>query len=231
SATQEAPTFRAAVALVHIDAEVTDHEGRILADLTKEDFRVFDEGKEQQLTDFSADLDPLDLILLFDISGSMRAVVQKVAEAAHEGLAELRPGDRVSVMVFNSRSRVVSPFTEDLEAVRRTIQEEVVGLRFGGGTLIQAACDDAALRFLHEKRTSRRRAVLIITDNMGMRTRKDSSVIRDFWEADAILSGLIIRNEKFTAMHNVAMVMNPHLIALNPGMRGIAAKTGGEGAP
>ena len=227
-ATQEPATFRTGVALVHVDAEVTDHEGRILAGLTKDDFRVFDEGKEQTITGFSADLEPLDLILLFDISGSMRAVVQRAAEGAREGLAELRAGDRVSVMVFNSRSRVVSGFTEDLEAVRRTIQEEVAELRFGGGTMIQAACDDAALRFLKEKRTNRRRAVLIITDNMGMRTRKDSSVIRDFWEADAILSGLIIRNEKYQAMHNVAMVMNPHLIALNAGMRGIATKTGGD---
>jgi VWFA-related protein len=225
---QEPATFHADVALVHIDAEVTDHEGRILGELTRDDFRVFDEGKEQQVTGFSADLEPLDLILLFDISGSMRAVVQKVADASHEGLAELRTGDRVSVMVFNSRSRVVSGFTEDLEAVRRTIQEEVAGYRFGGGTLIQAACDDAALRFLREKRTTRRRAVLIVTDNMGMRTRKDSTVIRDFWEADAILSGLIIRNDKYQAMHNVAMVMNPHLIALNAGMRGIATKTGGD---
>jgi len=225
---QESPTFRAAVALVHIDAEVTDRESRILAGLTRDDFRVFDEGKEQQITDFSSDLEPLDLILLFDVSGSMRVVVQKVAVAAREGLTELRPGDRVSVMVFNTRSRVVSRFTEDLDAVRRTIQEDVVGLRFGGGTLIQAACDDAALRFLQEKRTSRRRAVLIITDNMGMRTRKDASVVRDFWEADAILSGLIVRNEKSQAIHNMAMVMNPHLIALNAGMRGIAAKTGGD---
>jgi len=224
----DAPTFRAAVALVHVDAEVSDRDGRIVADLTKGDFRVFDEGKEQQITDFSADLEPLDLILLFDISGSMRVVVERVAQAAREGLAELRSGDRVSVMVFNSRSRVVSGFTEDLEAVRRTIQEEVLGLRFGGGTLIQAACDDAALRFLHEKRTNRRRAVLIVTDNMGMRTRKDSSVIRDFWEADAILSGLIIRNEKFEAVHNVATVMNPSILLLNAGMRGIAAKTGGD---
>jgi hypothetical protein len=63
---------------------------------------------------------------------------------------------------------------------------------------------------------------------MGMRTRKDSTVVRDFWEADAILSGLIIRNEKFQAVHNVAMIMNPHLIALNAGMRGIATKTGGD---
>src|SRR5439155_10268315 len=96
---QASPTFHANVALVHVDAEVTDRDGRIVAGLSKPDFRVFDDGQEQHITGFSADLEPLDLILLFDISGSMRAVVQRVADAARDGLAELRPGDRVSVMV------------------------------------------------------------------------------------------------------------------------------------
>src|SRR5690348_14506474 len=125
---QTAPVFRAGVSLVHVDAEVTSADGRILTGLSKEDFRVFDEGKEQPLVHFSAEEQPLDLILLFDISGSMRAVVAAVAAAAHEGFRELRPGDRVSVMVFNTRTRVMLPFTEDLDAVERTIRTGVLGL-------------------------------------------------------------------------------------------------------
>src|SRR5262249_15667968 len=165
--------------------------------LQKADFRVFDEHKEQEIVHFSSDLEPLDLILLFDISGSMRAVVQEVAAATHEAFQVLRQGDRVSIMVFNTSSRVIAPFTEDLGAGDRTIVTDVLGLRFGGGTKIQSAVDDAALRFLHEQRTARRRAVLVITDNIGLRTRKESTVVRDFWEADAILSGLIVRNVKY----------------------------------
>jgi len=131
-------------------------------------------------------------------------------------------------MVFNSDSRVVSPFTEDLDAVERTIHDDVLGGRFGGGTLIQSAVDDAALRFLHEKKTQRRRAVLIITDNIGMRTRREESVVRDFWEADAILSGLIVRNPAFQAMHTIGMIMGPQNLIMQAGMKGIAAKTGGD---
>jgi VWFA-related protein len=225
-----APVFRTGVALVHVDAEVTQ-DGRTLTGFTKDDFRVFDERKVQPVLHFSAEEEPLDLILLFDVSGSMRAVVESVAAATRQGLHELRPGDRVCVMVFNSSSREVAPFTEDLDAVERTIHDQVLGSRFGGGTLIQAAVDDAALKFMHQPRNQRRRAVLIVTDNMGMRTRREQSVVRDFWEADALLSGLIVSNPLFRTMHTVGIVLGPQNLLMQAGMKGIAAKTGGDAIP
>ena len=225
---QDDVVFRSGVALVHIDTEVTSADGSILAGLSKGDFRVLDERKEQTILHFAAEEEPLDLILLFDISGSMRAVVEGVAAAAHQGLRELRQGDRVSVMVFNTHARVVAPFTEDLDAVDRAIQDDILGLNFGGGTFIQAAVDDAALRFLHEKRTQRRRAVLIVTDNIGTRTRREESVVRDFWEADALLSGLIVSNPAFQTLRTVGIIMGPQNLLMQAGMKGIALKTGGD---
>ncbi len=230
ASSQDDPVFRTGVALVHVDAEVTQ-DGRTLTGFTKEDFRVFDERKEQPVLHFSADQEPLDLILLFDVSGSMKAVVESVAAATRRGLQELRSGDRVCVMVFNSRSREVAPFTEDLDAVERTIHDQVLESRFGGGTLIQAAVDDAALKFMHEPRNQRRRAVLIVTDNMGMRTRREQSVVRDFWEADALLTGLIVSNPVFRTMHTVGMILGPQNLLMQAGMKGIAAKTGGDAIP
>jgi VWFA-related protein len=225
---QDSAVFRAHVSLVHVDAEVVAPDGRILTGLSRNDFLILDEGKNQPIVDFSAEEQPLDLILLFDISGSMRPNVQAVGAAARQGLAELRPGDRVSVMVFNTRSRVVAPFSEDLDAIERTIREDVMALNFGGGTLIQKAVDDAARRFFDEPRTQRRRAVLIITDNYGLRTRRDESVVRDFWEADALLSGLIIHNPAAAALHTVQTVLGPEMLLMQAGMKGIAEKTGGD---
>jgi VWFA-related protein len=225
---QDPVTFHAGVSLVHVDAEVLGDDGRILTGFHKEDFRVFDERKEQPILQFAAEEQPLDLILLFDISGSMRGVVQDVANAAHQGLHELQSGDRVCVMVFNSGSREIAPFTEDLDAVDRTIQNDVLGLNFGGGTLIQAAVSDAAMRFRREPHTERRRAVLIITDNMGRRTRREASVVEEFWESDAILSGLIVRNPAYQAMRTVGIILGPQNLAMQAGMKGIAEKTGGD---
>lgn len=177
---------------------------------------------------FSAGQEALDLVLLFDISASMRPKVQAVAAAAHEGVQELRPGDRVAIMAFNTRSRVVAPFTMDLVAVQRSIQEDVLSLHFGGGTYIQNAVSDAAKRLMGEPRGGRRRAILIITDNFGRRTRRASSVLRELWEADALLTGLIVRSTAVQTVHTIFSVTHPYMYALEAGIKGIAEKTGGD---
>jgi VWFA-related protein len=231
SGAQETPTFKTRVSLVHVDAEVVGEDGRIVTGFTKDDFRVLDQGKEQPILHFSSGEDPLDLILLFDISGSMKPKVQEVAAAAREGVQELRQGDRVAIMVFNTHTRLVLPFTNDLERVQQSIRSDILALPFGGGTFIQSAVSDAAKRFLREPRTARRRAVLIITDDMGMRTQRESSVVRELWEADALLSGLIVRAGVYQAVNVVSTIMNPSRIAMQAGVRGIAAKTGGDFIP
>jgi hypothetical protein len=114
---QDAPVFQAEVSQVHVDAEVLTPEGRVLTGLTSRDFRVYDEGTEQRVLACRTDEEPLDIILLIDKSGSMRRAPQKVAAAAHSAFAELRPGDRVALMTFESSGRLVSTFTQDLQLV------------------------------------------------------------------------------------------------------------------
>lgn len=225
---QETPTFRSGISLIHADAEVASRDGRILNGFTKDDFRVLDEGKEQPIVHFSAGEEALDLILLFDISGSMRPKVQGVAAAAREGVQELRPGDRVAIMAFNRRSRMVAPFTQDMAAVQRSIQQDVLSLPFGGGTYIQSAVSDAGKVFRAEPVTGRRRAILVITDNFGQRTRSESSVVSELWEADALLTGLIVRSAAAQTAHTIFTVTHPYMYGLQAGVRGIAEKTGGD---
>jgi VWFA-related protein len=225
---QEAPTFKIGVSLVHVDAEVVSEDGRILTGFGKSDFRVLDDGKEQPIRQFSAGDEALDLILLFDVSGSMRPKVQEVAAAAREGVQELRHGDRVAIMVFNTRTRMVAPFTDDLEAVQRSIQEDVMSLPFGGGTFIQSAVSDAAKRIMREPRSERRRAVLIITDDYGQRTHRESTVVHDLWEADALLTGLIVRSQAVQTFQTINTIMHPYMFGLQVGVKGIAEKTGGD---
>src|ERR1022692_2058991 len=106
---QESPAFRTGVSLVHVDAEVTDGTGP-LSGFHKEDFLITDNRVPQHILYFSQDVEPLDLILLFDISGSMRPKIEKVAilgsmrpkiekvaASSRKALAELRAGDRVAV--------------------------------------------------------------------------------------------------------------------------------------
>lgn len=225
---QDSATFRTGVSLVHIDAEVTSAEGRIVSGLGKDDFRIFDDGKEEPIRGFSAGDAALDLILLFDVSGSMRPKVQQVVSAAREGMAELRQGDRVAVMVFDTKTRVVLPFTSDLDRVEHSMREELPRERYNGGTFIQSAVSEAARSFLRTKRTERRRAILIVTDNLGQRTRRESTVIRELWEADALLTALVVRGGVTATLRTVHAYLHPVLMV---GVRGIADKTGGDFLP
>jgi VWFA-related protein len=224
---QETPQFRSDVALVHVDVEVTDGT-RTLDGFHKDDFAVKDKGAPQSILYFSQDEEPLDLILLFDVSGSMKTSVERVAASAHTALAELRPGDRVAVMVFSGHSRLIAPFTERFDQVENDVNDVVMS-RFGGSTHLLAAVDDAAKYFLAQPGAHRRRAVLILTDNYGQRSRRASTVIHNLWEADASLSGLIIRSGADVALNTSAMVMNPALgLLLREGMDGVADQTGGD---
>jgi VWFA-related protein len=95
---QESTVFKTSVSLVHVDAEVTDGT-RLLAGLHKEDFQVFDNGAPQTILYFSHEETPLDLILLFDISGSMMPKLKKLAASAHASLAQLNSQARVRARV------------------------------------------------------------------------------------------------------------------------------------
>jgi VWFA-related protein len=224
---QETPAFRGGVSLVHVDAEVTDGF-RTLNGFHKQDFVVKDNGAPQSILYFSQDEEPLDLILLFDVSASMKSSVERVAESAHTALAELRSGDRVAVMVFSGRSRLVAPFNAHLDQVENTVNDVVMS-KFGGSTRLLAAVDDAAEYFLSQPGEHRRRAVLILTDNYGQRSRRASTVVHRLWEADASLSGLIIRSGADVAINTTRMVMNPALgLLLSEGMGGVAEQTGGD---
>ena len=221
-----APSFRADVSLVHVDAEVTDGT-RVLSGFHKDDFLITDNRVPQKILYFSQEEEPLDLILLFDISGSMKFSVAKVAESAHTSWSELRPGDRIAVMRFHRGATLVSDFTEDRDAVERSLQQVVEG-KFGGGTRILAAVDAAAQLFLNQPRSRRRRAILAITDDFGQRSRRPGTVINRLWEADALLSGLIIRSAGATAIATVSAATNPLVLALHEGIGGVSEKTGGD---
>jgi hypothetical protein len=208
AAAQDGTVFRSGVSLVRADAVAMDASGRVVAGLTKDDFSVLDEGNPQSLVNFTFEEEPLDLILLFDTAGSMRGKLLSVVRATELGFHELHRGDRVCVRAFGSISTEILPFTDNLQAVNEAILFQVLKLKFGGGSRLEPAADDAALRFRGEPKTRRKRAVLIVTDKPGSRESNEAAVVRDLWSADAVLSELILDRDR-------------------NGVNGIVDKTGG----
>ncbi|HTA42365.1 MAG TPA: VWA domain-containing protein [Bryobacteraceae bacterium] len=189
---QDDVVFRSGVSLVRVDAEAVDATGAVVAGLKKEDFRILDENKEQQIVNFSFAEEPLDLILLFDTAGSMHGKILELMRATQLGFNELRKGDRVSVWVFGSTPTELLPFSDNLEQVDQAIVLKALTLRPNGSSKLEPAADEAAMRFNREPKTRRKRAVLVVTDKSGSRGPNQTSIVRDLWNADAVLSELIM---------------------------------------
>jgi hypothetical protein len=196
---QEDVVFKSGVSLVRIDAEAVDATGKVVSGLTRDDFRVLDEGVPQTIADFSFEVEPLDLILLFDTSGSMHGKLLSVVRAAELGFHELHKSDRICVRAFSLESTEMQPFTDNLEAVNEAILLRVIPSKFGGSSRIESAAREAAIRFRTEPKTHRKRGVLIVTDKPGSHEPSDA-IVRELWNSDAVLSELILAGGRETKL-------------------------------
>jgi VWFA-related protein len=227
---QETPLFRAGIHLVRVDVEVA-RDGQIIEGLKAADFAIKDNGEPQPLAHFGFGEEPLDVMLLIDISGSMAPSVEKVGRASRRAFAELREGDRVGVMVFYNDTRMVQPLTADLTLAEVALTETVPAMRLRGGTDILGGIQTAVRTFLGQPRSERRRALVVITDNVGQRRRRVSSVVTDAWEADVTVCGLLVRGGLMHSINTISRITSPHIMLFQVGMGSVAEQTGGELAP
>ncbi len=221
AASGQDPVFRTAISLVKVDAEVAGKNG-IVDGLQKGDFVILDNGQPQTLRYCSQAEEPLDIVLLFDISSSMGPSIRRVADSARLAMSELRHGDRVAIMSFNTGVWLEAPFSDDLNAVANRLLEGIRNTHFGGGTYILDGVDEAAKYFERQPQSERRRAVLAFTDDDGHGFKSQKSVTRDLWEVDAILSGLII------GVPSIIQIAGPHLTGGDDYIEDVAAQTGGD---
>ena len=112
--------------LVNLNVVVKDRHGRRVSGLTSEDFEVYDDGARQEITHFAAEERPLRLVLVFDVSVSMEAVLPSIKQEAIALLGSLRADDEVSVVSFASEVRRQSGWLNQDRAqdVIRTVTPE-----------------------------------------------------------------------------------------------------------
>src|ERR1051326_2021370 len=115
------PLLRVDSSLVLLPVHVSDGNGRAVADLPRQSFRVLEDGAEQKVSVFLTEDAPVSVCLLFDASGSMRLKMQKSSEAAAAFFREANPEDEFSLVEFNDRARLLLPFTQKSDDVYRRI--------------------------------------------------------------------------------------------------------------
>jgi VWFA-related protein len=143
--TQDAPRFRAGVALVPINAVVRDSQGRLVQDLGKDDFEVLENGRSRPIVDFrSTDRAPISLALLFDTSGSMRDGHLDQGKSVVDALLRRldATSDEAALFTFDKALREETPFTQDADVIRAALDKTVAW----GQTSLYDAISETAKR-------------------------------------------------------------------------------------
>jgi VWFA-related protein len=147
--------LRLDVKLVQIPVTVTDLRGKPLLDLGRNDFRIFEDDVEQQITAFSQSDSPISAGLVFDASRSMKNRIQDSRRAAEQFFHTSGPGDEFFLVKFSDRAELVTPFTRNLEAISQRLQS----IDAQGWTALL----DAIFLATHEvKRAGNQRKALVI---------------------------------------------------------------------
>jgi VWFA-related protein len=188
----ETITFRAGVASVRVDAQVLDGQ-RVVAGLTRDDFLLYDNNQPVAASHFDHEREPLTLLLLLDISGSMSKFLEQMSSTARVALKNLKPGDQVGVMPFARHTRTAVDFTATHDTVAAELKNAIRDRTLGSGTQINHAIRDAAKYFEEKAPLNGRRAVLIVTDNMGVNYQLgDAEVIQALNDANIVCNSIVV---------------------------------------
>ena len=155
--------FRAETELVTLSVAVTDPQDRQVTGLGSDDFVVLENGKPQIVRFFASAEVPLDVVLLIDTSSSMADKLEPSRQAARRFLASLRPSDRAALVEFNTRVRVLQPFTSDASLVGQALSDT----RAGGSTALYTGLYVALDHFTRLQRDSgqiRKSAIVVLSD-------------------------------------------------------------------
>jgi Ca-activated chloride channel family protein len=210
--------------LVVFDAQVIDKKSkRTIGDLTKDDFAITENGVKQEVSYFSRDELPLSIILLLDVSRSVRPIIHEIRDGALNALQRLKPEDEVAVMAFGTTYQLVQDFTKDRRLVSQKIESATATERLGNGTFLSSALESAAAHMQKAPAAGNRRVIIVVTDNIAITPDRETKYIVDeLLDTGTVIYGLIVQ----AALGKFFKVMS--LGQLSKGVNEFVERTGGE---
>ena len=201
---EEDQIIRVDTELVDVPVVVTDRAGKPLLNLKQMNFTVSEDGKLQEITEFSATNAPFEVALLLDTSGSARADLQLIQRSAQNFINALRPGDRVSIVAFKTEvkdkragpvSELVSGLTDDRLALKAALDR----VNTSNGTPYY----DGMLKVVENvfggpprPEFRGRRAVVALTDGVDSTSISDFDEVREAFEKAGIICYFIKVNTR-----------------------------------
>lgn len=179
----ENDVVRVSTSLITVPAEVLDRSGRYIGNLQKNDFRIYENGVEQQLAYFASVEQPFTVALLLDVSGSTQAQLQAIRTAANTFIKRLRPNDRLLLVSFDGTINVLTEAVTLSELRKQKLRLDAVH----DGTLLYDT-----VGFVLNQRLARipgRKAIVLMTDGVDNGSKRASlkQNIRDAEEANVVI--------------------------------------------
>jgi Ca-activated chloride channel homolog len=153
------PSFRSRSDVVRVFVTVTDRDGRLVTTLGQGDFEIRDEGKPQPIVVFDNTPQPIRLIVMLDVSGSMEGNLPLLREASKALFGQLRPDDVARVGSFGREVTISEEFTHDARALTAALPDRIPP---DAPTPLWKALDKAIGAFGRESED--RRAILVLSD-------------------------------------------------------------------
>ena len=188
---QDDNTIRLDVNLVSILASVRSKSGALISTLTKDDFKIYEDGKEQQIKNFTRETDlPLTMGLLVDTSSSQERLIDTEQRAASQFFNKvLREKDQAFLIQFGAEAELLQDLTNSARLLQKGLQQLRLSVPLGGlhpgpvptmqnqaGTILYDAIYLAANDEL--KREVGRKAIILITDGVdtGSKISRDKAI-------------------------------------------------------
>ena len=168
--------------LVTTPVSVLDRNGRFIAGLRKKDFKIYEDGVLQKLDYFQSVEQPFTVVLMIDVSPSTRYHIDDIHYAAVTFVNQLRPNDKVVVVAFDQRFRILCEPTTD----KQVLYSAIYKAQFGSGTSLYDAVDQVVRGEL--RNLPGRKAVVLFTDGVDTTSRRSDyqSTIAAVEEVDAL---------------------------------------------
>lgn len=197
-------TLKVQTTLVNVFATVRDHHNAIVGDLTKDDFKVYEDGVEQKLVYFTKEVDmPISLAILMDTSGSMQQILGAEQDAASRFVHQvMRKKDEALVMSFDTDVNLLSDFSQDPGVLSRAIRRATINAagpmvtpgtvpQGGGGTNLY----DAVYLACHDELSNEagRKAIVLLTDAEDTGSKMtENDAVEAAQRADSVVHILLI---------------------------------------
>jgi VWFA-related protein len=218
----QGPVIRSQVNLVNLFVTVRDKNKRIVTDLKKEDFKLQEDGQDQQIAFFSKEVTmPITLAMLLDTSGSEQFMLGAIQDMGGRFLDRaLKKGDEALVMSFDTDVDLLSDFTDDRGQLDRAIRKTRINAPTSGGMInpgpvptshvTGTAFYDAVYLACNEKLNTEagRKAIVVVTDaqDEGSKVRIEEAV-EAAQRTDTVIHILLVADPRYGANSGAAKKM------------------------